>query len=25
VRSRINRARLMLKERLKPHLNLEDA
>jgi RNA polymerase sigma-70 factor (ECF subfamily) len=24
VRSRINRARLMLKERLKPHLNLED-
>ena len=24
VRSRINRARLMFKERLKPHLTLED-
>jgi RNA polymerase sigma-70 factor (ECF subfamily) len=24
VRSRINRARLMLKERLKPHVSLED-
>ena len=24
VRSRINRARLMLKDRLKPHLNLEE-